>query len=51
MTWTRVLLWKVLKKGLKKKSGFRHRFGKILLNKVYNCVDMKNISSSFFIEK
>ena len=31
---TRVLLWKLLKKGLKKSLVFRHRFGKILLNKM-----------------
>ena len=33
MTWTRVLLWEPLKKGFKKSCVFRHRFGKILLNK------------------
>ena len=38
MTWTRVLLWKTLKKGLNKSLFFRYCFGKILLNKVYNCV-------------
>jgi hypothetical protein len=38
MVWTRVLVWKPLKKGLKKSLLFRYCFGKILLNKVYNCV-------------
>ena len=38
MTWTRVLLWKPLKKGLEKSLVFWHGIGKILLNKVYNCV-------------
>jgi len=33
-----VLLWKPLKKGLKKSLVFQHHFGKILLSKVYNCL-------------
>ena len=34
-------------KGLKKSLVFRHRFGKILLNKIYNCVLFENFNKLF----
>ena len=42
------LLWKPLKKGLKKSLVFQHCFGKILLNKVYNCVLGEKSNKLFF---
>ena len=51
MTWTRVLLWKPLKKGLEKSLVFWHGIGKILLNKVYNCVLCEKSNKPFFYWK
>ena len=37
-----------IEKGLKKNIFFRHRFGKILPNKVYNCVLCEKSSKLFY---
>ena len=47
MTWTRVRLWKPLKKGLKTSLVFQHCFGKILLDKIYKCVLFENFNKLF----
>ena len=47
MTWTRVRLWKPLKKGLKTSLVFQHRFGKILLDRIYKCVLFENFNKLF----